>query len=215
MLRKLLATTSVLVLVTAASADITGSVVQVSTGTLINAPNVGTPYFSYDLKVTITGSDAWTVAGGPAVGTPWITLSGGTFYQNASNDTNPPNPAFMGIPGFEDSQWTSMYTTHLGWPNVATTGVSPGFAYGPADTPTALNADWFWTPDGNDYPGTFTVARFTILENVPGTPACATINMQIGSREIGVVPFQASVCTPEPGSLALLALGGLALIRRR
>ncbi len=212
MMRKLLAVTSVLVFVTAASADITGSVVEVSSGTLQNAPNAGVPYVSYDLQVTITGADTWTVAGGPTVGAPWITLTGGTFYQNAGNDTNPPNPVFFGVPGFEDSEFTSFYTTHLGYPNVSgIPGVSPGFASGPNDTATTLNADWFWTPDGNDYPGTFTIARFTILDPAPGYLAVG--DMQIGTSNVGVIPFTFSV--PEPASLALLALGGLALIRRR
>jgi hypothetical protein len=208
-MRKLLAVTSVLVFVAVASADITGSVI----GPTANLLTTGDTAYTWELQVTITGSDAWTVAGGPVVGTPWINVAGGTFYQDPMNDTNPPNPAFFGM--VPDSEFTSFYTTHLGYPNVANTGVSPGFAYGPVDQPTSLNADWFWTPDGNDYPGTYTVAQFSIIEDVPGTPACATIDMQIGSREIGVTPFQGFVCTPEPGSLALLALGGLALIRRR
>ena len=74
-----------------------------------------------------------------------------------------------------------------------------------------MTADWFWTPDGNFYPGTFTIARFTIMNPQPGWLAC--IDMQVG--RINVQPFSYQTCVPEPASLALLALGGLALIRRR
>ena len=209
MLKKLLATTSVLVFVAVAGADITGSVV----GPSVNVLTTGDTAYTWDLQVTVTGSDAWTVAGGPAVGVPWINLTGGTFYQDPANDTNPPNPNFFAY--FPDSEFTSFYTTHLGYPNTADVGVSPGFAYGPDDLPTSLNADWFWTPDGNDYAGTYSIARFSIIEDTPGAVATGTIDMLVGSRELGVVPFSTTVYTPEPGSLVLLALGGLALIRRR
>ena len=217
MMRKLLAVTSVLVLVTAAGADITGSVL----GPSVNVLTTGDTAYTWDLQATITGADAWTVAGGSVVGAPWITVADGTFYHDPMNDTNPPNPGFFGM--VPDSEFTSFYTTHLGYPNIPgiAPGVSPGFAVGPEDPTdplydfTYLLADWFWTPDGNDYPGTFTVARLTIIEDTPGVAATGTIDMQLGSRELGVIPFTAVVVTPEPGSLALLALGGLALIRRR
>lgn len=161
----------------------------------------GTEVYSYDLKVTITGADAWTVAGGPAVGQPWITLSGGTFYQNPINDSNPPDPLYF--PFVPDSQWTSFYTTPL--------GVNPGFTFGPDDRPTELIADWFLMPDGNDYPGYFTIARFTIIPESPHWTA--TVDMQIGGRADGVISFTQTL--PEPSGLSLLALAGAAWRRRR
>jgi hypothetical protein len=211
MLKKLFVATAMVAVVSVASAGITASVVPVSEGALINPPNIGVAYSSWDLQVTVTGDDAWTVAGGLVVGAPFVTLTGGTFYQNGFNDTNPPNPVFFTVPGFEDSQWTSFYTTHLGYPNVAGVGVSPGFAYGPVETPTSLAADWFWTPDGNYYPGTFTIARMTVLPTEDNW--LGTVDMLVGS--LAVAPFQFTATFPEPGGLVLLALGGLALIRRR
>ncbi len=213
MRRQLFAMASVVVIGAVASADITGSVVHTASGTFINAPNIGVPFETYELQVTVTGDDAWTVAGGPTVGAPWVTVSGGTFYQNLASDMNPPNISLWGWLGFEDVEWTSFYTTHMLFPNTGALLPSPGFAYGPADTDTALVADWFWTPDGNYYPGTFTIAQFTVIPD--GDEWWATGNMLIGSLETTPQPFEFVVGVPEPVSLALLALTGLALLRRR
>lgn len=185
-------------------------VIPVHEGYLSGGP---TYVYSYDLHVTITGADAWSDAGGLTQGDPWITLTGGTFYQNVMNDSNPPDTTIIEF--YPESNWTSFYTTHLGYPNTAATGVSPGFTFGPNDQPTELIADWYWPDDGLNYAGTFTIARFTIIEDVPGVPAVAHINMQVGSRASGTIPFETTIYTPEPAGLALLAFGGLILLRRR
>jgi hypothetical protein len=204
MFKRLFAATALVAVVSMASAGITASVVPYSEGTL----STGDPYSSWDLQVTVTGDDAWTVAGGSVVGADFCTLTGATFYQDPMNDTNPPNPAF--IPMVPDSEFTTFYTTHMAYPNTTGT-VGPGFAFGPVETPTTLAADWYWTPDGSYYPGTFTIARLTAIPTSDVWQG--DIEMQIGS--LGVAPFMFTATFPEPGSLALLALGGLALIRRR
>ncbi len=171
----------------------------------------GTTYvYSFDLKVDVIGDDAWTLAAGVEVGEPWVVVTGGTFYQDPDNDTNPPDPgAFAEFP---DSEHTSFYTTHLGYPNVPDIGVGPSFAYGPADTPTGLVADWYLVPDGNDYPGTFTLARFTVVPN-EGEGAWVVVDMMISSRDTISQYYHWE--SPEPGTLTLLTVGGLALLRRR
>jgi hypothetical protein len=148
----------------------------------------------HDLVVTIEGDDAWAVAGGPQVGVAWATVVGGRFFQHAAGGSTQPNPLFFTV--YPALEYDSFYTTHLGWPNTPDQGVAPGFAYGPVEDnlPTCeLNADWFWTPDGNDYPGEFTIARFTV---VPCNPQCwgVFVAVQVGSLE--TAPFEFITCTP-------------------
>ena len=210
---KLFVAIPILALSALANAEISAYVEPVYEGFLTEYPT--TYVFSYDLKVSITEGDAWTVAGGPDIGEPWIRLYGGVFFQHPMGSAGSPDPYLFWW--YPDLRYDTFYTTHLAWPNTDDMGGTPGFAVGPIDNPTNLIADWFWTPDGNDYPGDFTIARFTVIAPPDADPATtyAHIDMLVGSREGGLIPFQATVGIPEPGSLALLALGGLALLRRR
>jgi hypothetical protein len=183
MFRQLLAGTLTLLVAALANGSLTPHVEPVYEGYLSD----GTTYiYSFDLRVSVPEGDAWTVAGNPSVGEPWNKLHGGTFYQH-TYDANPPDPSFCDFPPC-DYYYTSFYTTHLGWPNTPDQGLSPGFAFGPGDEPTALRADWFCVPDGNDYPGDFTIARFTVIPDDPNW-WCTEIDMLVGSREGGVIPF--------------------------
>jgi len=178
-------------------------------------PDETTYVYSYDLKVEVAGEDAWTVAGGPEVGDPWIVLTGGTFYQASMGGYTQPDPAIL--PEFPDLEYDTFYTTPLGWPNTEDQGESPGFAVGPIDNPTNLIADWFWTPDGYYYPGDFTIARFTAVAPPEADPATtyADIDVLVGSLAVPPFLFTDRIGIPEPASVALLALGALALLRRR
>jgi hypothetical protein len=183
-------------------------------GFLIEYPD--TYVFSYDLMVEITGEDAWIAAGGLVVGAPWAWLDGGVFFQHpyAPSPPGPWPPLGPDLDLFRqhpDVGYDSFYTTHLGWPNTPHQGVGPGFAFGPADTETKLIADWFWTPDGHFYPGDFTIARLTVIPDGEGWWLEGAV--QVGSIETPLEPFYFGVA--EPGSLALLALAGTVLLRRR
>jgi hypothetical protein len=187
MLKRLLVTASILAAPVAARPDISPHVELVYEGFLTEYPT--TYIFCYDLMVEITGEDAFTVFGGPVVGEPWIRLYGGVFFQHPVGSDGPPDPD--DFPQFPDLQYDTFYTSPFCWPNVEDPSwdcFKVGFAYAPISEPTRLIADWFLVPDGNDYAGDFTIARFTVIPDDPEW-WCAEIDVLVGSREV-VPPIQ-------------------------
>jgi hypothetical protein len=188
MLKKLVVAASILAGGALANAAITHiQMVPVYQGIISDDLTPETWVDVHDLVVTIEGDDAWTVAGGAQVGLAWMTVCGGAFFQHAAGSTTQPNPLFFWV--YPALEYDSFYTTHLGWPNTDDLGVAPGFAYGPEEDnlpSTRLNADWFWTPDGNYYPGTYTIARVTIAPDDPEYWA-AEVAVQVGSLD--TAPF--------------------------
>lgn len=182
MLRQLLLATSVLVASTAARAEISGIYLEpVYEGYLTEQPE--TYVACYDLKIEITGADAWTIAGGSEPDEPWIYLCGGMFFQHPLGSDGPPDPDLF--EQYPDLRYDSFYTSHLGWPNTDDQG--SGGASGAINEPTRLTANWFWTPDGNFYPGTFTIARYTVIPDGPDW--CTEVHVQVGSIETAPVDF--------------------------
>ena len=179
MSEKLLVLTSLIAVATGASAGISAGVFPYSSGTL----STGEAYVSFELQVTVTGDDAWTVAGGLAADEPWIRLSGGVFFQHPLGSDGPPDPDLF--EQYPDLRYDSFYTSHLGWPNTDDQGV--GGASGAINEPTRLTANWFWTPDGNFYPGTFTIARYTVIPDGPDW--CTEVHVQVGSINTAPVDF--------------------------
>jgi len=190
MMKKLLATTAVLALGAAASADISAYLVGPTAVTL----TAGSAEY-YDVYVSVTNGDDWTVAGMRAT-------TDTDFYQDAMNDGNPPNPAFFGF--VPDSEFTSFYTSPADWPNAGYDGAIVGIA-AMNDGPGVLDADYFDTVNTGD--GDFMVARITILNG--GTLAGEFLYASVNN------PTLQTLILPEPASLALLVLGGLVVARRR
>jgi len=183
-------------------------------------PNAGTPYFNLRLAVRVTDGpdpgdpDDWTAAG------LTVALNGPVhFLQDAANDGDPPNPVFFTVPGFEDSEYTSYFTSPADYPNGPYVGAQVGFA-ARTETPTTMAVDFFDTVDTGN--GDFYLTQLTIVPDDPDDPGFMDFGnwggegtLLYAAANTGGELFEYNFVIPEPGSLALLALGGLALIRRR
>ena len=187
-----------------------------------------------DLLTVTDAGDRWTTAYANAffAGDPACDY---TFWEHPSGGNTEPlaaNLAYFGLLAY-DSFWTNPED----YPNtdLDTGGSSTTFAPGSPLQNTATNkeAEWYADPEEpNADGGAYTLARY----NVVGFPAAGMVDFE---TPFGVAcslviegdyfyastggqpyPFSLEIPLawyeiPEPASLALLALGGLTLIRRR
>ena len=216
MFKKFLATVSVMCLVVAASAGtIEVSLAAVDTSDAAGLTDIAVDpaawaaagYVVYDLVVTVAGDDRWTTAFGEA------DLTGGAFWEHpeGGNLGEPPSAYF------QLTKYDSFWTSSEEFPN---TDIDPSkqatvFAPGSPILMDATNrdAEWYADPEEpNVGDGAYTIARYTFLPS-RAWELCVAGNVYLAST--GGLEYPYDVCVPEPGSLGLLALGALGLIRRR
>jgi hypothetical protein len=210
MRKSLIATAVVLAAGSFAAADIDFQVVQIdnSAGNAEIA-DFDTNHYTFDLQVIVSGDDDWT-----AINANALTAGGMTWYQHpfGNADGTPPNPAFFGsFAALEfDSYWSAAAVINPG-----ESGIAPGFAGVPVQTDTQLEANWFDTVVTGD--GTFTLARYTFMGDIPGDGILGTVEGSATARNTGgeLHPFSLEFVIPSPSSAALFGLAGLAGLRRR
>lgn len=147
------------------------------------------------------GTNDWTSAG------LVVNLTSGTAYQDAFGADAPPNPAFF--PTFPALE----FDTYVGILEDGTAGIAGGagdVGGGPLslDAPQ-ISVSWFNT-DSSDT-GVVQIAMVTLSDDAQGTFSY----ISQGVRTDGAVINGVMGGVPEPASMALLGLGGLALLRRR
>ncbi len=132
----------------------------------------------------------------------------GMIYQDPLGGLTSPSPAFFSIaPSLEFDTYVS---NGVVGDLVSVTGaVDLGGPPTVVDTDQDLSVAWFTT--ATDDIGTLALARVTLQKTATGTWAfLATADPAEGPRVQASGPI-----IPEPATLSLLALGGLAAIRRR
>jgi hypothetical protein len=198
----LIAGAAVLASASLANAAITASMVKTSSGISISG-QAGT-YDIYQLKVTTDSS--WTNERLD------LNLTSGLIYQDSNGTDAQPNPGFFGfVPSLAQD---TFFTNPGGYPNVATQGTGTSFAGTNTVTNTQLGVSWF--ASSTFTPGTYVVAQVTVTSGAAGTFTGASFDNQsagVGTPFAGALVGAAPI--PEPASLGVLALGGMALLARR
>tara|TARA_R110002111_G_scaffold95747_1_gene147880 strand:+ start:266 stop:856 length:591 start_codon:yes stop_codon:yes gene_type:complete len=168
----------------------------------VNGSNIVPNTVANSLNVDGEGDD-WTGA------VLRVDLTSGSFYQNGSGGNAAPSSAFIGfVPELE-------FDTYVGIIDDSSAGIAGGAGDlgGGAlslDAPQ-FSATWFNTATDNT--GAALVANLTLTPDAAGTWELITSFAGGQLRSSGVVEGGALV--PEPATLALMGLGGIAALRRR
>ncbi len=139
-----------------------------------------------------------------------IDLTSGSVYQNGSGGNAAPSSAFIGfVPELE-------FDTYVGIIDDATAGIAGGagdLGGGPLSLDAPLfSATWFNTNTTDT--GPVQIANITLSPDAAGT--AEWIVSFAGGQIRGSSAVEGGVIAlPEPASIAVMGLGGLAVLRRR
>ena len=135
-----------------------------------------------------------------------ISLSSGAMYQHAFGGNNAPTPAL--VAAFPELAYDTFATV----PN----GLDVTFAGAITMDATTLAASWADTATGDS--GQWQVARITLTQDAAGTVTGKSYDVESAGQGIDFSAdwdIVAGEFVPEPATLSVLALGALAMLRRR
>jgi hypothetical protein len=190
--------------------------VPIPGGTAINnpgsSPGAGNldGFTSQDLTLTTTAD--WTATA------LLITLSSGQLFQEGegfgANGITLGQPAPAGFVPLPSSEFDSyIFDPHGG----AAIAGAAGDVGGDVQQFDTAEVDISWNSAGADAAdtGTFAISRITLSNDANGTAALAFTVAGVGSAIVQNFVIVNGAIVPEPASLALMGLGGIAALRRR